>query len=128
MTESSILQAKQINHGQSEIWLQAEGNELTPHRTLATNEVVNVTRRHCPEDIFKEFYLRDHIAVGQAASIIRSQSRTDCHGTQVPARKAHRDGLCKKIENTLAKSSAFPGAPLSHPYGRMGLYPPALID
>lgn len=69
MSANTVLQAKQINHGQSEIWLEAEGKELTPHRTLATNEVVNVTRRHCPEDIFKDFYQRYHIALDQAASL-----------------------------------------------------------
>lgn len=69
MPVQTVLQAKQINHGQSEIWLEAEGKELTPHRTLATNEVVNVARRHCPDDIFKDFYQRYHIAVGQAASL-----------------------------------------------------------
>jgi hypothetical protein len=37
----------QINHGQSEIWLEGDGKELTPRRKLATNEVVNVMRRHC---------------------------------------------------------------------------------
>lgn len=64
-----VLQAKQINHGQSEIWLEAEGKELTPHRTLATNEVVNVARRYCTEETFNDFYQRYHIAVGQAASL-----------------------------------------------------------
>jgi hypothetical protein len=56
MAGSRVLEAKQINHGQSEIWLAADGKELTPHRTLATNEVVNVVRRHTAEDLFKAFY------------------------------------------------------------------------
>jgi hypothetical protein len=30
--------AKQINHGQSDIWLGDDGKELTPKRRLATNE------------------------------------------------------------------------------------------
>jgi hypothetical protein len=69
MASKTLLQAKQINHGQSEIWLEAEGNELTPHRTLATNEVANVVRRAAPEDVFKAFYAEYHIALGHIASL-----------------------------------------------------------
>lgn len=47
MNEGAKLYAQQINHGQSEIWLEADGKELTPRRKFAINEVVNVTRRHC---------------------------------------------------------------------------------
>jgi len=38
---SITFYAKQINHGQSDIWLGDDGKELTPKRRLATNEVVN---------------------------------------------------------------------------------------
>jgi hypothetical protein len=44
MKEGATLHARQINHGQSEIWLEADSKELTQRRKLATNEVVNVTR------------------------------------------------------------------------------------
>ena len=63
------LYAKQINHGQSEIWLGADGNELTQRRTLATNEVVNVTRRHCAPEVFAAFYGVYHVAVGHVAAL-----------------------------------------------------------
>lgn len=69
MAAKTLLQAKQINHGQSEIWLEAEGKELTPHRTLATNEVVNVVRRSTPEDVFKTFYADYHVALEHIASL-----------------------------------------------------------
>jgi uncharacterized protein (TIGR03435 family) len=38
MKENATLHAQQINHGQSEIWLEADGTELTNRRRLATNE------------------------------------------------------------------------------------------
>lgn len=69
MTDSATLQTRQINHGQSEIWLEADGKELTLRRTLATNEVNNVIRRHCPTDIFETFYKQYHIALGHIASL-----------------------------------------------------------
>jgi hypothetical protein len=69
MVEGVALYAKQINHGQSEIWLGAGGKELTQRRTLATNEVVNITRRHCAPEIFAAFYVDYHIAVGQVAAL-----------------------------------------------------------
>ncbi len=69
MKDGTTLQARQINHGQSEIWLEADGKELTPRRTLATNEVVNVTRRHCPTEVFESFYKDYHRAVGHIASL-----------------------------------------------------------
>lgn len=69
MAAATLLQAKQINHGQSEIWLEANGKELTPHRTLATNEVVNVVRRSTPEDVFKAFYADYHVALEHIASL-----------------------------------------------------------
>lgn len=67
MTKGATLHAQQINHGQSEIWLEAEGKELTHRRTLATNEVVNVTRRHCAPEVFNAFYADYHTAVGNVA-------------------------------------------------------------
>lgn len=63
------MQAKQINHGQSEIWLEADGKEITPHSTLATNEVVNVVRRHTDEEVFKKFYADYHVARQHVASL-----------------------------------------------------------
>lgn len=69
MAATTLLQAKQINHGQSEVWLEAEGKELTAHRTLATNEVVNVVRRATSEDVFKAFYAEYHIALEHIASL-----------------------------------------------------------
>ena len=61
--------ARQINHGQSEIWLATDGKDLTGRRTIATNEVVNVTRRHCPSDVFQEFYSTYHAAIGHIATV-----------------------------------------------------------
>jgi hypothetical protein len=69
MVQGVALCAKQINHGQSEIWLGADGKELTQRRTLATNEVVNVTRRHCAPDVFAAFYADYHLAVGHVATL-----------------------------------------------------------
>jgi hypothetical protein len=69
MAMQKLLQAKQINHGQSEIWLEADGQELTPHRILATNEVVNVVRRYAAEDVFKAFYADYHVALGHVSSL-----------------------------------------------------------
>ena len=69
MPGTRVLEAKQINYGQSEIWLAADGKELTPHRTLATNEVVNVVRRHTAEDVIKAFYAEYHVALEHVASL-----------------------------------------------------------
>jgi len=69
MREGATLYAQQLNHGQSEIWLEADGRELTPRRKLATNEVVNVTRRQCTPEFFQAFYLDYHIAVGHVAKL-----------------------------------------------------------
>ena len=68
MMEGARLHAKQINHGQCEIWLGKDDKELTARRKLATNEVVNVARRHCTPEAFGDFYrafcmLLDQIAV-----------------------------------------------------------------
>ncbi len=69
MRDGAKLHAQQINHGQSEIWLEAEGKELTQRRRLATNEVINVTRRHCADGVFKAFYADYHTAVGYVATL-----------------------------------------------------------
>ena len=69
MKEDATLHAQQINHGQSEIWLEANGTELTNRRTLATNEVVNVTRRHCTSEVFQAFYSEYHKAIGHVAAL-----------------------------------------------------------
>lgn len=59
--------AQRVDNGQSEIWLQADGKELTPRRRLATNEVINITRRHCTLEAFQAFYSEYQIAIGQIA-------------------------------------------------------------
>lgn len=64
-----MLYAEQIDHGRSEIWLGRDGKELTSRRRLATNEVVNVTRRLCPQDVFEKFYGGYYRTVGQVASL-----------------------------------------------------------
>jgi hypothetical protein len=69
MKEGATLYAQQINHGQSEIWLEADGKELTQRRKLATNEVVNVTRRHCTPEVFQVFYSDYHAALGHVATL-----------------------------------------------------------
>ena len=55
MNQCATLHAQQINYGQSEIWLEADGKELTSRRKLATNEVINVARRHCTPEILLAF-------------------------------------------------------------------------
>ena len=69
MKENAQLCARQINHGQSEIWLGVDGKDLTERRTIATNEVINVTRRHCPSEVFQEFNAAYHITIGQIATL-----------------------------------------------------------
>jgi hypothetical protein len=69
MQEDAKLYAQQINHGQSEIWLEADGRELTERRTLATNELNNVTRRRCTPEVFEAFYRDYHTAVGHVATL-----------------------------------------------------------
>jgi hypothetical protein len=69
MKENTQMCARQINHGQSEIWLEADGKDLTERRTIATNEVVNVTGGHCPSDVFQEFYRAYHVAIGHIATL-----------------------------------------------------------
>jgi hypothetical protein len=69
MKEGSTLCALKINHGQSEIWLETDGKELTQRRKLATNEVVNVARCHCTPEVFGAFYADYHIAAGHTATL-----------------------------------------------------------
>ena len=69
MKENATLHAQQINHGQSEIWLEADGTVLTNRRRLATNEVVNVTRCHCTPEVFQAFYADYHRSVGDVATL-----------------------------------------------------------
>ena len=69
MNEGFKLHAQQINYGQSEIWLESDGKELTQRRRLAANEVFNVTRRHCASDTFQAFYVDYHTAVGHIATL-----------------------------------------------------------
>jgi hypothetical protein len=69
MKEGATLHARQIIHGQSEIWLEADGKELTQRRKLATNEVVNVTRRHLTAELFQVFYADYHRSVGDVATL-----------------------------------------------------------
>ncbi len=56
------LCAKQINHGQSEIWLGSADKELTQRRTLTNNEVINVTRRLGTPELFQAFDKDYHTA------------------------------------------------------------------
>jgi hypothetical protein len=69
MKADVTLCAQKINYGQSEIWLEVDGKELTQRRKLATNEVVNVARRHCTPEVFGAFYADYHIAVGRVATL-----------------------------------------------------------
>jgi hypothetical protein len=69
MDEGTKLCVLQINHGQSDIWLEADGKELTQRRRLATNEVLNVTRRHCLPDVFEKFYADYRTAVDQITAL-----------------------------------------------------------
>jgi hypothetical protein len=69
MKEGATLCALMINNGQSEIWLETDGKELTQRRKLATNEVVNVARRHCTPEVFGAFYADYHIAAGHVATL-----------------------------------------------------------
>lgn len=64
------LCAKQINHGQSEIWLGSVDEERTERRTLATNEVINVTRRLSPPELFEAFNNDYHTAIGHIAVLV----------------------------------------------------------
>jgi hypothetical protein len=69
MKEGATLHARLINHGQSEIWLELDGKEVTQRRTLATNEVNNVTRRQCTPESFAAFYAAYHVTVGSVATL-----------------------------------------------------------
>jgi hypothetical protein len=69
MKEDIKLCTLKINYGQSEIWLETDGKELTERRTLATNEVVNVARRHCTPGVFGAFCADYHIAPGHTATL-----------------------------------------------------------
>jgi hypothetical protein len=69
MTEDTKLCAQRIDNGQSEIWLDADGKELTQRRKLATNEVLNVTRRHCALEVFEVFYASYRMAIGHVATL-----------------------------------------------------------
>jgi hypothetical protein len=69
MKEDAKLCALKINYGQSEIWLETDGKELTQRRTLATNEVVNVVRRSCTPEVFGAFYADYHIGAGHTATL-----------------------------------------------------------
>jgi hypothetical protein len=62
--------AKRINYGQSEIWLGHDGQDLTQRRKLATNEVLNITRRLCVPDVFQAFYDDYYTAIDQVATLI----------------------------------------------------------
>jgi hypothetical protein len=64
MKEGATLCALKINHGQLEIWLETDGNELTQRRKLPTNEVVNVVPCHSRT----ENDGRDNIDYGEVSS------------------------------------------------------------
>lgn len=78
MNEGAKLYARQINYGQSEIWLEADGRELTQRRKLATSEVVNITRRHCMPEVFQAFYADYYRSVGDVATLARAEPGRDC--------------------------------------------------
>lgn len=63
------LKAKRINYGQSLIWLEADGMELTPTRTIATNEVNNAVRRYCPKEVFDGFYEEYNKSLNNVATL-----------------------------------------------------------
>ena len=69
MKDGSVLHAKQINHGRSEVWLEADGKELTRRRNLATNEIVNVARRFCSPEVFEAFYKELVRSIGNVAKL-----------------------------------------------------------
>jgi hypothetical protein len=48
---------------------KADGKELRQRHRLATNEVVNVTRRHSLPGVFETFYSNYHSAVGHVATL-----------------------------------------------------------
>ncbi len=63
-----ILHAKQLNHGQSEIYIENDGTESL-RRVLATNEVRNVTTRLCSQEVFDAFYQTLSVKVGSPATL-----------------------------------------------------------
>jgi hypothetical protein len=69
MKEDAKLCELKINYGRSEIWLETDGKELTQRRTLTTNEVGNVARRYCTQEVFGAFYADYHIAPGHTATL-----------------------------------------------------------
>ena len=69
MKDQVTLKAKRINYGQSLIWLENEGKELTPTRTIATNEVNNAARRYCTKEVFEEFYEQYNKELNNVASL-----------------------------------------------------------
>ncbi|WP_158790008.1 hypothetical protein [Granulicella sp. L60] len=69
MKAGATLYAEKINNGQSEIWVAADDEVLTESRRLATNEIINVTRRLCTAEAFKAFYPDQHLAVGHIRTL-----------------------------------------------------------
>ncbi len=59
----------QINNGRSEVWLEADSKEITGRRSLATNEIVNVARRHCSPEVFEAFYKHLNLSIGNVAKL-----------------------------------------------------------
>ncbi len=70
MREDATLLVQRINHGQSEIWLEADGKELTARRILATNEGVSVTQRLCASEVSERFRADFQMAIGQVATVV----------------------------------------------------------
>jgi hypothetical protein len=70
MNEDAKLHTRRINHGRSEIWLEADGRELTQRRILATNEVLNVARRYCVPEVFNAFYASNRTVVDEVATLV----------------------------------------------------------
>jgi len=69
MSDERLLRVKLINHGRSEIWFESGSKSSPEPRVLATNEVVNVTRRLCEPEVFEAFYKELHQSVGTEASL-----------------------------------------------------------
>ena len=69
MAEGVAFFAKRIDNGRSEVWLGLDGKELTPHRMLATNEVLSITRRLCPPEALQAFHADYQKAIDRVVTL-----------------------------------------------------------
>lgn len=67
MANQTMLNARRINHGQSEIWLGKRDDASGPRRTLATNEVLSVISRLINAEAFDAFCAGYLSAIGHTA-------------------------------------------------------------